>query len=85
MCGSADHTADALRQRHRSGGSRRGVRSGAVWGSPVWGITCRVTLPSTSVEPMLPRAIGPLSSAVIDSLQRGKAGAARTSDRHAGL
>jgi hypothetical protein len=28
-------------------------------------------LPSTSVEPKLPRAIGPLSSAVIDSLQRG--------------
>ena len=46
------------------------MRSGAVWGTPVWGITCRVTLPSTSVEPTLPRAIGPLSSAVIDSLQR---------------
>jgi hypothetical protein len=29
-----------------------------------------VTLPSTSVEPKLPRAIGPLSSAVIDTLQR---------------
>jgi hypothetical protein len=29
-----------------------------------------VTLPSTSVEPKLPRAIGPLSSAVIDALQR---------------
>jgi hypothetical protein len=32
-----------------------------------------VTLPSTSVEPILPRAIGPLSSAVIDTLQRGRA------------
>jgi hypothetical protein len=32
-----------------------------------------VTLPSTSVEPTLPRAIGPLSSAVIDTLQRGRA------------
>ena len=30
----------------------------------------RVTLPSTSVEPTLPRAIGPLSSTVIDTLQR---------------
>jgi heme oxygenase-like protein len=29
-----------------------------------------VTLPSTSVEPKLPRAIGPVSSAVIDTLQR---------------
>jgi hypothetical protein len=29
-----------------------------------------VTLPSTSVEPKLPRAVGPLSSAVIDTLQR---------------
>lgn len=29
-----------------------------------------MTLPSTSVEPKLPRAIGPLSSAVIDTLQR---------------
>jgi hypothetical protein len=29
-----------------------------------------VTLPSTSVEPTLPRAVGPLSSAVIDTLQR---------------
>jgi Iron-containing redox enzyme len=29
-----------------------------------------VTLPSTSVEPKLPRAIGPLSSAVIDTLHR---------------
>ena len=32
-----------------------------------------MTLPSTSVEPTLPRAIGPLSSAVIDTLQRGRA------------
>lgn len=32
-----------------------------------------MTLPSTSVEPALPRAIGPLSSAVIDTLQRGRA------------
>jgi heme oxygenase-like protein len=32
-----------------------------------------VTLPSTSVEPKLPRAAGPLSSAVIDALQRGEA------------
>jgi len=32
-----------------------------------------VTLPSTSVEPTLPRAIGPLSSAVIDTLHRGRA------------
>jgi hypothetical protein len=32
-----------------------------------------VTLPSISVEPALPRAIGPLSSAVIDTLQRGRA------------
>jgi hypothetical protein len=31
-----------------------------------------VTLPSISVEPTLPRAIGPLSSAVIDTLQRGR-------------
>jgi len=29
-------------------------------------------LPSTSVEPKLPRAVGPLSSAVIDTLQRGR-------------
>jgi hypothetical protein len=29
-------------------------------------------LPSTSVEPKLPRAIGPISSAVIDTLQRGR-------------
>ena len=36
----------------------------------MWGITCGVTLPSTSVEPKLPRAVGPLSSAVIDSLAR---------------
>ena len=32
-----------------------------------------MTLPSTSVEPTLPLAIGPLSSAVIDTLQRGRA------------
>jgi hypothetical protein len=32
-----------------------------------------VTLPSTSVEPTLPHAIGPLSSAVIDTLARGRA------------
>jgi Iron-containing redox enzyme len=32
-----------------------------------------VTLPSTSVEPALPQPIGPLSSAVIDTLQRGRA------------
>ena len=38
----------------------------------MWGITCPVTLPSTSVEPKLPRAVGPLSSAVIDTLQRGR-------------
>jgi hypothetical protein len=31
-----------------------------------------VTLPSTSVEPKLPRAVGPLSSAVIDTLQRSR-------------
>jgi len=31
-----------------------------------------VTLPSTSVEPKLPRAISPLSSTVIDTLQRGR-------------
>ena len=31
-----------------------------------------MTLPSTSVEPKLPRAVGPLSSAVIDTLQRGR-------------
>lgn len=36
----------------------------------MWGITCRVTLPSTAVEPKLPSAVGPLSSAVIDTLQR---------------
>jgi hypothetical protein len=29
-------------------------------------------LPSTSVEPKLPRAAGPLSSAVIDTLERGR-------------
>lgn len=32
-----------------------------------------MTLPSTYVEPKLPRAVGPLSSAVIDLLQRGRA------------
>jgi len=31
-----------------------------------------VTLPSTSVEPKLPRAVGPLSSAIIDTLTRGR-------------
>jgi hypothetical protein len=31
-----------------------------------------VTLPSTSVEPALPRAIGPLSSAIIDILRSGR-------------
>lgn len=31
-----------------------------------------MTLPSTSVEPKLPRAIGPLSSAVIDTLRHGR-------------
>jgi hypothetical protein len=31
-----------------------------------------VTLPSTSVEPKLPRAAGPLSSAIIDTLARGR-------------
>ncbi|MGX9788510.1 iron-containing redox enzyme family protein [Mycobacterium sp. MMS18-G62] len=31
-----------------------------------------MTLPSTSVEPKLPKAIGPLSSAVIDVLRRGR-------------
>ncbi|GAC1654186.1 MAG: iron-containing redox enzyme family protein [Mycobacterium sp.] len=36
------------------------------------GITSGVTLPSTSVEPKLPRAIGPLSSAVIETLRRGR-------------
>ena len=32
-----------------------------------------MTLPSTSVEPTLPRAVGPLSSTVIDTLGRGRA------------
>jgi Iron-containing redox enzyme len=32
----------------------------------------RVTLPSISVEPTLPRAVGPLSSAIIETLQRGR-------------
>jgi hypothetical protein len=31
-----------------------------------------VTLPSTSVEPKLPGAVGPLSSAIIDTLARGR-------------
>jgi len=31
-----------------------------------------VTLPSTSVEPKLPSAIGPLSSTVIDTLQHSR-------------
>ncbi len=34
----------------------------------------RVTLPSTSVEPALPRPAGPLSAAVIDTLTRGRPG-----------
>lgn len=33
-----------------------------------------VTLPSTSVEPALPRPAGPLSAAVIDTLTRGRPG-----------
>jgi Iron-containing redox enzyme len=36
------------------------------------GITCRVTLPSTSVEPALPRAAGPLSATVLDILRSGR-------------
>src|SRR5436305_2015799 len=44
-------------------------RSHVVWIASVRGITCDVTLPSTSVEPKLPRAVGPLSSAVIDALR----------------
>ncbi|HSR89844.1 MAG TPA: hypothetical protein VLK88_00945, partial [Gemmatimonadales bacterium] len=32
-----------------------------------------MTLPSTSVEPKLPSAIGPLSSTVIDTLQHSRA------------
>lgn len=31
-----------------------------------------MTLPSTSVEPALPRAVGPLSSTIVDLLQRGR-------------
>src|SRR4051812_31196381 len=50
----------------------RGVRSEVVWKPQKWGITCGVTLPSTSVEPKLPRAVGPLSSAVIETLSRGR-------------
>lgn len=36
------------------------------------GITCGVTLPSTSVEPSLPHAVGPLSATVIDILRSGR-------------
>jgi hypothetical protein len=36
------------------------------------GITCGVTLPSTSVEPALPRAVGPLSATVLDVLRSGR-------------
>ncbi len=36
------------------------------------GIEKGVTLPSTRVEPALPKAAGPLSAAVIDLLQRGR-------------
>jgi hypothetical protein len=36
------------------------------------GITCGVTLPSTSVEPALPRAVGPLSATVVDALTRDR-------------
>ena len=38
----------------------------------MWGITCGVTLPSTSVEPTLPRAVGPLSATVLDILRSGR-------------
>jgi hypothetical protein len=38
----------------------------------MWGITTRVTLPSTSVEPALPRPTGPLSSAVLEVLTSGR-------------
>jgi hypothetical protein len=38
----------------------------------MWGITCRVTLPSTSVEPALPGAAGPLSATILDILQSGR-------------
>ena len=31
-----------------------------------------MTLPSTSIEPKLPRAIGPLSSAVIDTIRNAR-------------
>ena len=36
------------------------------------GITCRVTLSSTSVEPSLPLAVGPLSATVLDILRSGR-------------
>ena len=36
------------------------------------GITGGVTLPSISVEPALPRAVGPLSATVLDALRRGR-------------
>jgi Iron-containing redox enzyme len=36
------------------------------------GITCGVTLPSTSVEPTLPRGVGPLSATVLDILRSGR-------------
>ena len=48
------------------------MRSDIVWKPQKWGITCGVTLPSTSVEPRLPNAVGPLSSAVIETLARGR-------------
>jgi hypothetical protein len=38
----------------------------------MWGIISRVTLPSTSVEPALPRPTGPLSSAVLQVLAGGR-------------
>src|SRR3954462_11057707 len=50
----------------------RGVRSEVVWKPQKWGITCGVTLPSTSVEPKMPRAVGPPWSAVIETLSRGR-------------
>ena len=36
------------------------------------GITCGVPLPSTSVEPTLPCAVGPLSATVLDILRSGR-------------
>jgi hypothetical protein len=36
------------------------------------GITCGVTLPSTSVEPSLPHAVGPLSATVLEILRSGR-------------